>query len=132
MDTAFLRFIPEGDPDLTTYLNELLRTNKTEQHKNLWFPARKNAGKTDDHTPIKNRILRELHEMKEKEKMNLKFDKELQMKFLKRFDWTNTLLMETEKQAAVDFLVEYNDVFARLAINIGMNAEFFDETHARK
>ena len=36
VDTAILSMIPEGDPDLTTYLSELLRTNKqtgtTEQH----------------------------------------------------------------------------------------------------
>ena len=31
VDTAILSMIPEGDPDLTTYLNELLRANKPEQ-----------------------------------------------------------------------------------------------------
>ena len=31
VDTGVLSMIPEGDPDLTTYLNELLRTNKPEQ-----------------------------------------------------------------------------------------------------
>ena len=59
--------IPEGDLDLTTYLNELLRTNKQEQQNNKsWFPTPKNPGKTDDHTPIQTQILRELREMKEK------------------------------------------------------------------
>ena len=31
VDTAILSMIPEGDPDLTTYVNELLRTKKPEQ-----------------------------------------------------------------------------------------------------
>ena len=31
VDMAILRMIPQGDPDLTAYLNELLRTNKPEQ-----------------------------------------------------------------------------------------------------
>ena len=31
VDTAILSTIPEGDPNLTIYLNELLRTNKPNQ-----------------------------------------------------------------------------------------------------
>ena len=46
------------------------------------------------------------------------------MKFLERFDWTDTLLTETEKQAVEDILVEYHDIFARHKIDIGMNTEF--------
>ena len=46
------------------------------------------------------------------------------MKFLKRFDWTDTLLTETEKQAVENILIEYHDVFARHRMDIGMNTEF--------
>ena len=46
------------------------------------------------------------------------------MEFLKRFDWTDTLLTETEKQAVEDILVEYHDIFARNKMDIGMNTEF--------
>ena len=36
---AILIMIPHGNPDLTAYLNELLRTNKPEQQNNtFWFP----------------------------------------------------------------------------------------------
>ena len=45
------------------------------------------------------------------------------MEILKRFDWTNTLLTETEKQAVEDILVEYHDIFARHRMDIGMNTE---------
>ena len=39
-DMAILSMIPQGDPDLTAYLNELLRTNKPEQQNNtFWFPS---------------------------------------------------------------------------------------------
>ena len=31
VDMAILSMIPQGDPDLTAYLNELLRTKKPEQ-----------------------------------------------------------------------------------------------------
>ena len=44
--------------------------------------------------------------------------------FLKRFDWTDTLLTETEKQAVEDIQVNYHDIFARYRMDIGMNTEF--------
>ena len=38
VDMAILRMIPQDDPDLTAYLNELLRRNKPEQQDNtFWF-----------------------------------------------------------------------------------------------
>ena len=46
------------------------------------------------------------------------------MEFLEWFDWTDTLLTETEKQAVEDILVEYHDIFARHRMNNGMNTEF--------
>ena len=40
---AIISMIPQGDPDLTAYLNELLRTSKAEQQYNtFWFPTPKN------------------------------------------------------------------------------------------
>ena len=46
------------------------------------------------------------------------------MELLKRFDWTDTLLTETKKQAVEDILVEYHDIFARHRMDIAMNTEF--------
>ena len=125
VDMAILSMIPQGDPDLTAYLNELLRTNKPEQQDNtFWFPTPENPGKHEDHTPIHTRILNELNELKDKEKLNPQEGTEYRNKFLKRFDWTDTLLTETDKQAIEDILVEYHDIFARHRMDIGMNMEF--------
>ena len=53
VDMAILSMISEGDPNLITYLTELLRTNKPDQQINtFWFPKPKNLGNTEDHTPI--------------------------------------------------------------------------------
>ena len=125
VDMAILSMIPQDDPDLTAYLNELLRTNKPEQQANtFWFPTLENPGKPEDHTPIQTRILKELNELKDKEKLNPQESAESRIKFLKRFDWIDTLLTETEKQAVEDILVEYHDIFARHRMDIGMNTEF--------
>ena len=125
VDMAVLSMIPQGDPDLTAYLNDFLRMNKPEQQDNTsWFPTPENPGKPEDHTPIQTKIHKELNELKDKEKPNPQQGKESRNKFLKRFDWTNTLLTETEKQAVGDILVEYHDIFARHRMDIGMNTEF--------
>ena len=46
------------------------------------------------------------------------------MDFLERFDWTDTMLTETEKQAVEDILVEHHNIFARHRMDIGLNTEF--------
>ena len=125
VDMAILSMIPQDDPDLTAYLNELLRTSKPEQQDNtFWFPTPENLGKPEDHTPIQTRILNDLNELKDKETLNPQESTKSRNNFLKRFDWTDTLLTETEKQAIEDILVEYHDIFARHRMDIGMNTEF--------
>ena len=40
VDRAILSMIPEGDPDATTYMSEILRTNKPKQQNHtFWFPT---------------------------------------------------------------------------------------------
>ena len=103
VDMAILSMILHGDSDLTAYLNELLRTNRPEQEDNtFWFPTPENPGKPEDHTPIQTRILNELNDLKDKEKLNPQETTESWFKILKRFDWTNTLLTKTEKQGIED------------------------------
>ena len=99
VDIAIRRMIPQGDPDLTAYLNEFLRTNKPEQQNNtFWFPTPKNPGKPEDPTPIQARILKELIEVKNKKKLNSQESTESRNQFLKRFDSTDTLLTKTSKR----------------------------------
>ena len=125
VDMAILSMIPQDDPDMTAYLNELLRTNKFEQQDNtFWFPTPENPGKPEDYTPIQTRFLKELNELKDKEKLNPQESRESRNKFLTRFDWTDTILTEMEKQAIENILVEYHDIFARHRMDIGMNTEF--------
>ena len=125
VDMTVLSMIPEGDSDLITYPTELLRKNKPDQQTNtFWFPTPKNPGNTNEHTPIQTRILKELCDLQQKEKLNPKDDNESRIEFLKRFDWTDTLLTETKKQAVEDILVEHHDIFARHRMDIGMNTEF--------
>ena len=96
--------IPEGDPYLTTYLTELLRTKKPDQQNNtFWFPTPENPGNTEYHTQIYTRILKELLELQQKEKLNPRDDAESRMRFLERFHSTDTMLTETENKQSKTF-----------------------------
>ena len=122
---ANLIIIPQGDPELTAYQNKLLRTNKPEQQNNtFWFPTPQNPAKPKDHTPKQTRILKEITELKDKQKLNPQDSTKSRSNFFRRTDRTDKLLTETEKQASQDFLVDYHDIFTRHRINIGMNREF--------
>ena len=124
LEMAFLNMIAEGDPDLNTDLTELFRANKPDQQINtFWFPTSEIPGNIEDHTPIQTRILKELRELLQKEKLNRKDDAKSWVEFFKRFHWTDPLLTETEEQALEDLLVEYHDMFARHRMDIGMNTE---------
>ena len=88
VDTAVLSMSPEGDPDLTTHLTQLLKTKQPEQqNKTFQFPAPKKLGKIERHTTIQTGIPRELCEMREKEKLNPR-DVGSRMTFLEQFYWT--------------------------------------------
>ena len=51
--TAILNMILEGDPDLTSYVNEPLRRTQPEQQNNSFrFPTAENPRKIEDHIPI--------------------------------------------------------------------------------
>ena len=80
---AILSMIAQDDPDLTAYLNELLRTSKPEQQDNtFWFPTPENSGKPEDCTPIQTKILNELNELEDKEKLNPQESTESRKNFL--------------------------------------------------
>ena len=71
VDMAILSLIPQGDPDLTAYLNEFLKTNNPGQQDNTFrFPTPENPGKPENHIPTQTRILKKLFELKDKEKLN--------------------------------------------------------------
>ena len=115
VNTAILSMIPEGDPDLTTYLNELFRTNIPEKQNNTFlFPTFKKPGKTEDHTPTQTRSLEELQELKEEKRLTPKDDTEsTRTNSLNGFTGQTYCSRRMKKQAVEDILVEYLNIFAR-------------------
>ena len=86
VELAILSMIPQGNPELIAYLNELLRTSKTEQQNNTcWFPTPQNPGKAQHRIPVQIRNLKEIIEVEEKEKFNPQEGTKGRNKLLKDF-----------------------------------------------
>ena len=57
--------------DAIHYINSLLKTSKNDEIKETyWLPAPQNPGNEKEHTPIQTRILNELRELEQLEKLN--------------------------------------------------------------
>ena len=87
-------------------------------------PTPEEPGDPQQHTHIQKRVLEELLNLQELEKLNTQDDPESRSQFLTNFDWTDSLL-QTDKIARIeDLLVKFHDLFARHRFDIGMNEEF--------
>ena len=63
----------ENEEDAIYYLSRLLKANRnSDQYEQYWFPTLENRADEESHTPIQQRILRELRNLQEAEKFNPK------------------------------------------------------------
>ena len=107
------------------YIHRLLKTSKTDEvNKTYWFPTRQNPGNEKEHTPIQTRILNELRELEQSEKLNPLEATASRKQFPCNFHWTDSTLQPEAKQAVENLLVEFHDIVARHRFDIGINTEF--------
>ena len=107
------------------YASSLIKSTKPEDFKeNYWFPTPEDPGDPQHHTPIQKRILSELINLQELEKLNPQGDPESRRQFLSNFDWTDSMLQPAEIARIEDLLVDFHDIFARHRFDIGMNEDF--------
>ena len=116
----------QGNPENAAYYaSSLNKSPKNEDHKeNYWFPTPENPGYPQLHTPIQQRILRELHVLQELEQLNPQDDPESRKQFLANFDWDDSTLNPAEIAQIEELLVEFHDIFARHRFDIGLNEDF--------
>ena len=106
------------------YVSSLIKSSKQEHfHETHWFPTPEDPGDSQQNTPIQKRILTELQNLQELEKLNPQDDPESRRQFLTNFDWTDSMLQPEEIANIEDLLVEFHDIFARHRFDIGMNEE---------
>ena len=79
--------LSENEEDAVYYISSLLKTNRNiDQYEQYWYPTPENPGDEASHTPIQQRILRELRNFEEIEKLNPQDNEESRRKFLSNFD----------------------------------------------
>ena len=103
-----------------------MKTSKTDEvNATYWFPTPQDPGNEKEHTHIQTRILNELRELEQLEKLDLLADTDSRNQFLSIFDYyTDSTLPPDAKQAVENLLVQFHDFFARHRFDIGINTEF--------
>ena len=106
------------------YISSLLKANRNnDQYEQYWFPTPVNPVDETSHTPIQKRILRELRDLQEAERLNTQEDAESCRKFLSNFNWKDSMWRKNEIKNWIS-LMEFHVIFARHRFDIGMNEEF--------
>ena len=68
--------------------------------------------------------MKELRDLAELEKLDPTENEESRNKFLSMFKWTDSLIANKDRENLEDTIVEFNDIFARHRLDIGMNTQF--------
>ena len=107
------------------YASSLIKSPKTsDDSENYWFLTPEEPGNPQTHTPLQQRILKELRNLQELEKLDPQDNPESRKQFLANFDWTNSTLNPTEITQIEELLVEFHNIFTRHRFDIGMNEDF--------
>ena len=118
-------FLKDNPENAAYYASSLNKSPKTsEDSENFWFPTPEEPGDPQTHTPIQQRILRELRNLQDLEKLNPQDNLESRKQFLANFDWTDSTQNSAEIAQIEELLVEFHDIFARHRFDIGMNEDF--------
>ena len=124
IDVATLTTLQDPD-DTHMYVNELMKsTNNKKSDENLWFPTPKNPGNEDEHTPIQRRIFKKIRELIKQEQLDPTKGPESRKEFLDMFKWERSQIERNDKKQLEQTIVEYNDIFARHRLDIGINNSF--------
>ena len=98
VDIAALNLLTEHD-DVVTYINALMQVERPDDNEEtFWFPTPENPGYEPEHSPIQRRILKELRELAELEKLDPTENEQSRTKFLSMFKWTDSLITEKDRE----------------------------------
>ena len=115
----------ENEEDAIFYIGSLIKANRNnDQYEQCWFTTPENPGDETTHTPIQQRIFRELRNLQDLEQLNPHDDAETRRNFLSNFDWKDSMLQQHEIRQIETLLVEFHDIFARHRFDIVVNEEF--------
>ena len=99
--TSVRHLLNNNHDDAIHYRNSFLKTSKTDEiNETYWFPTPQNPGNEREHTPIQTRILNDLRELEQLEKLYPLEDTNSRDQFLSNFDWTDSTLQPDAKTSS--------------------------------
>ena len=103
--TSVRHLLNNSQDDAIHYINSLLKTSKNDEvNETYWFPTPQNPGNEKEHTPIQSRILNDLRDLEQLEKLNPLENTNSRNQFLSNFDWTDSTLQQETKKAVENLL----------------------------
>ena len=102
-----------------------MKSNEHEPNADsFWFPTPENPGNETEHTPIQRRILKEIRELIKREQLDPTKNAESRKKILDMFQWERSQIEGDDRKRLEQTIIEYNDIFARHRLDIGINNSF--------
>ena len=124
--SAALKVLAEDNTEQALkYVNERLKSSEKPQTvQNFWFPTPDNPGDPSTHFLIQRRFLREIEELETIQKLIPHNSPKDRATFLANIKWTDSQLNDHDRADIEEIAVEYNDIFAKHRLHIGINNEF--------
>ena len=111
--TSVRHLLNNNHDDAIHYIKTLLKSSKTDEvNETYWLLTPQNPASQKELTPSQTRILNEIRELEQLEKLNPLEDTDSRDQFLSTFAWKIFTLQSDAKQAVEDLLVEFHDFFA--------------------
>ncbi len=126
VDPNLCRYLDRKFPgEAEVFLNQLYKgPAEFNNSSKFWFPTPEDIPDVSKLNGLEKRIDDEITKLKGAEELDPKASIEEREVFLKNFSWEGSILSKKEKRRVEDLLVEYNDIFARHRLDVGINTEF--------
>ena len=115
--------MPQFDETATIIVAPALATAHNKRF-NIRLANQTDFPQKEEHTPILLRKLKEIRELIKKEELDPKKDQESRKKFLDMFQWKESQNEGDDRKQLEQTIIEYNDIFARHRLDIGINNSF--------
>ena len=93
------------------------------EYKKFWFPTPETCKHPERLKGVEKRIYDELSKLQELDQIDPQTNQSYRKKFLQRFEWKDSVLIEAQKQQVEELFVEFSDIFAKHRFDVGYNSE---------
>ena len=121
------------DGEIFNSVNQILSTGKVHgknqpkrpppDYDKIWFPTPETCPNPENLPSLQRKFYDNITELQQRDTLDPQQNSGGRETFLKQFDWSKSALTAKQIQEMQDFLVEYNDIFAKHRFDVGYNTE---------